>query len=142
MKSKQDDLSAAFRLLPGVDEVLRMARVGKLAARTGKDEATGLVRRALDGLRREISEGAIDATALAERDPALMRRFLTEHSVHSAERLFETWRDLAGFILTKHNDGYVNDLARRPRGVGYSEEWLRRVVDERGDALRVDDIAR
>ncbi len=67
MKSKQDELSAAFRLLPGVDEVLRMARVGQLAARTGKEEVTGLVRRALDGLRHEISEGAIDATALAER---------------------------------------------------------------------------
>jgi L-seryl-tRNA(Ser) seleniumtransferase len=67
MKSKQEDLSAAFRLLPGVDEVLRMARVAQLAARTGRDELTGLVRRTLEGLRREIAEGNVDATALAER---------------------------------------------------------------------------
>jgi L-seryl-tRNA(Ser) seleniumtransferase len=67
MKSKQEDLSAAFRLLPGVDEVLRMTRVAGLAARTGKEEVTTLVRSALDGLRHEISEGAIDATGLAEK---------------------------------------------------------------------------
>lgn len=82
----------------------------------------------------------IDQTAveLSERDPALMRRYLTEHSVGTAERLFETWRELAGFILTKHNDGYVNEPDRRPRGVGYPEEWLRRVVAEQGEALTVD----
>jgi hypothetical protein len=82
------------------------------------------------------------ATELAERDPALMRRYLTEHSVGTAERLFETWRELATFILTKHNDGYVNELVRRPRGVGYPEAWLRRVVAEQGDALSVDGAQR
>lgn len=82
------------------------------------------------------------AVALGERDPALMRRYLTEHSVGSAERLFETWRELAAFVLTKHNDGYVNELASRPRGVGYPEAWLRRVVEEQGDALRVDGVER
>ena len=71
-----------------------------------------------------------------------MRRYLTEHSVGSAERLFERWRELATYILTKHNDGYVNDLVRRPRGVGYPEEWLRRVVAEQGDALRVEKLER
>jgi len=58
---------AAYRQLPGVDEVLRLARVAKLAAGTGRDELTRLVRGALDGLRREISEGRLDAASLAER---------------------------------------------------------------------------
>ena len=78
------------------------------------------------------------AVELAERDPALMRRYLTEHSIGSAERLFRTWRDLATFVLTKHNDGYVNDLDRRPRGVGYPEEWLRRVIEDQGESLAID----
>ena len=38
----------------------------------------------------------------------------------TADRLFEDWRDLAGRVIAKHNDGYVNS-----RGVGYSEQWLR-----------------
>ena len=84
----------------------------------------------------------IDRTAaeLFEQDPALMRRYLTEYSVGTAERLFETWRELAGFILTKHNDGYVNDVDRRPRGVGYPEAWLRRVVAEEGARMKGDSL--
>lgn len=86
----------------------------------------------------------VDQTAveMAERDPALMRRYLTEHSVGTAERLFATWRELATFILTKHVDGYVNDLVSRPRGVGYPEPWLRRVVEEQGEMLAVDGVER
>lgn len=65
--SQRGDLQAAFRLLPGVDEALRVARVAKIAANTGREEMTRLVRGALDGLRREISEGRLDAVSLAER---------------------------------------------------------------------------
>jgi dipeptidase len=82
------------------------------------------------------------AAALAERDPELMRRYLTEYSVRSAERLFDSWRELAMFVMTKHNDGYVNDIVRRPRGVGYPEDWLRRVLAEVGAELAVDGVER
>ncbi|MCB9915880.1 MAG: L-seryl-tRNA(Sec) selenium transferase [Planctomycetes bacterium] len=67
MSTPSNDPTALFRQLPGVDEVLRMAKVGQLAARTGREELTGLVRRALDGLRREIADGGVDAAGLAER---------------------------------------------------------------------------
>ena len=67
MSDRASDLQAAFRLLPGVDEALRIARVARLAARTGRGELTELVRRALDGLREEVSEGRLDASGLAER---------------------------------------------------------------------------
>jgi L-seryl-tRNA(Ser) seleniumtransferase len=61
------DLQAALRQLPAVDEALRLARIAQLAARTGRVEATRLVRGALDGLRRELREGQLDPAALAER---------------------------------------------------------------------------
>jgi dipeptidase len=79
---------------------------------------------------------AIDRAAaeLCERDEALARRFLTDWSVGTAERLFGDWRGLAEAILTKHVDGYVRD-GGRSRGAGYSEEWLRRVVAEKGAQL-------
>jgi dipeptidase len=73
---------------------------------------------------------AIDgaAAALLEKDEALARRFLTDWSVGAADRLFEDWRAFAARLITKHNDGYVDQ-----RGAGYPEAWLRRVVEERGD---------
>jgi L-seryl-tRNA(Ser) seleniumtransferase len=67
MSDRASDLQAAFRLLPGVDEALRIARVARLAARTGRGELADLVRRVLDGLREEVSEGRLDAAGLAER---------------------------------------------------------------------------
>ncbi len=61
------DLRAALRQLPAVDEALRIARVARLAARTGRAEATRLVRGALEGLRAELLGGELDPAALAER---------------------------------------------------------------------------
>lgn len=82
------------------------------------------------------------AARLAKEDPELLGRYLTEHSLAAGQRTFETWRDLAGFILTKHNDGYVNEVIRRPRGVGYPEEWLRRVIADEGEARALDPVKR
>jgi len=67
MNPKESDPSEAFRLLPGVDEVLRLARVLEIAARSSSREVTSLVRRALEALRSEIAEGGLDAAALTER---------------------------------------------------------------------------
>lgn len=79
---------------------------------------------------------AIDRAAaeMMKTDAALARRFLTDWSIGTAERLFEDWHALAASILTRHVDGYVRD-GQRSRGVGYSEAWLRRVVAEKGQQL-------
>ena len=55
------------------------------------------------------------AVKLGQADPALMRTFLTDYSVSTAEGLFRRWRELAELILTRHNDGYVNDHRGRRR---------------------------
>jgi len=83
-------------------------------------------------------QAAVDqaATALAE-DPRGLSRYLTEVAVGSGEALFADWSTLADEILTKHVDGYVKQDDGRARGVGYSEEWRRQVVRERGAALLV-----
>ena len=77
---------------------------------------------------------AIDLAAaeLLKTDEALARKFLTDWSVGTSDRLFESWRELCGFIITKHNDGYINEIVRRPRGVGYPEPWLREVLKKKG----------
>ncbi len=81
---------------------------------------------------------AIDAAAAAmlKSNPEHARRFLTDCSVAAADRLFEDWRKLAGGIIAKHVDGYVRD-GGRSRGVGYSEDWLRKVVSEQGQMLQL-----
>ncbi len=83
----------------------------------------------------------IDETAvkLGQADPTLMRTFLTDYSVSTAEGLFRRWRELAELVLTRHNDGYINDRTGAPKAVGYPPEWLRKVFSERPKQFRVDE---
>jgi len=82
---------------------------------------------------------AVEQTALelAEKDSALMKRYLTDYSVGQAEMVAERWQELAGHLITRYNDGYVKDEEGRPQDVGYPEEWLREVVRSRGDHFRL-----
>ncbi len=77
------------------------------------------------------------AAKLAATDPTLMKSFLTNYSVSTGEGVFRRWQGLAETILTRHVDGYVKDARGRSRGVGYSSEWLRKVVEERPDQFRL-----
>ena len=86
---------------------------------------------------------AIDKTAkeLAETNPNLCKTFLTDYTVMSGEKVFERWKELAEDIITKYNDGYVRSPEGKYPNVGYPDKWLKRVVDEKGDALRLPDDA-
>ncbi len=75
------------------------------------------------------------ALALADKDPALMRDYLTQYSVGQAEEVVRRWKDLGEFLLTKYNDGYVNAGKEQPVERGYPESWLREVVAARPDQL-------
>ena len=76
---------------------------------------------------------AVERTAaeLNRRDPALMTRYLTDYSVSRAEMVAAEWRDLCGHLITKYNDGYVQDEEGEAQGVGYPGAWLRMVVESR-----------
>jgi len=78
------------------------------------------------------------ATRLYAEAPDQALRHLTRFSTSSANDLVARWKELAAFILTKHNDGYVNDFTGEPKGVGYSEEWLRRVVSEKDPQIKYE----
>jgi dipeptidase len=73
------------------------------------------------------------ALALAESDPDLMVRYLTDYSVSHGEQVVDRWRALGEYLLTKYNDGYVRDEDGRARERCYPEDWLRRVVQVRPD---------
>ncbi|UCD75984.1 MAG: C69 family dipeptidase [Phycisphaerales bacterium] len=76
---------------------------------------------------------AVDNTALQliDSDRELMTRYLTDYCVTHAELVVKRWRQLGEHLLTKYNDGYVQDEPGRPREVGYPDDWLRRVLTSR-----------
>ncbi len=76
---------------------------------------------------------AVEKTALSlyRSDPALMTRYLTDYSVTHAEQVVTRWRDLAFHLVTKYNDGYVQDDDGRPHEKGYTSAWLKQVLEKR-----------
>ena len=84
------------------------------------------VQRVLEGTFLAM-QPAVEKTAveLGKSDPKLMTRFLTDYSVTHAELVVKRWRALAEHLITKYNDGYVQDEKGEPQEKGYSEEWLR-----------------
>jgi len=85
---------------------------------------------------------AVEKTALelAESDPELMTRYLTDYSVTHGEQVVDRWKALAEHLLTKYNDGYVKDENGRPQERGYPESWLRKVVRARPDQFRLPSV--
>lgn len=79
-------------------------------------------------------QSSVEETALrlAKTDKAAATAFLTDYSNSCGQTVFQNWKDLAGQILVKHNDGWLKNPGEAPRGVGYPEPWRRRVVKERG----------
>ena len=66
-------------------------------------------------------QGAIEDAALTlyEADPELAVTFLTNYTSDAVNRTVAATWDLADTLVTKYNDGYVNNSTR-----GYPQEWL------------------
>lgn len=75
---------------------------------------------------------AIEATALAllKSNPGLIGKYLTNYCVGNAEMNIKKWWGLADFLVTKYNDGYIQNEEGRPREIGYPGSWLRREAKE------------
>ncbi len=96
------------------------------------------VQRELEGnffaLQPAIEKTALD---LLPGDGARARRFLTDYSVSAGEQVFRRWQELAEALFAKYNDGYVKDDAGRPQELGYPDGWLRQVVEDRPERLKL-----
>ena len=82
---------------------------------------------------------AIEKTAveLAKADPELMTRYLTDYSVSHAELVVKRWRELGEYLVTKYNDGYIQEKPGQAQEVGYPKGWLRKVIESRPDQFRL-----
>lgn len=114
------------------------------------------VRRAMDRFEGRCFEEqpAIDAAAkiLYEKNPSTAVAFLTDYSVNTAQRLFDTWVDLDQYLFVKYMDGNVKkesaegvfidngngrDIPVMPDFPGYSQEWKEMVKQSAGERLKV-----
>jgi len=82
---------------------------------------------------------AVEETAksLYKSDQELMTRYLTDYSVYHAELAVRRWRELGEYLVTKYNDGYLQDKPGHATSVGYSESWLREVLRRRPDQFKL-----
>ncbi len=78
-----------------------------------------------------------EALSLYATSPERAREFLTEYSVAQGERTTRRWMKLGEQLLFKYLDGNVKDEHGKPTHPGYPEEWLRRIVQEDGELLKV-----
>lgn len=77
------------------------------------------------------------ALALADKDPDLMREYLTQYSVGQGEDMVRRWKELGEYLLTTYNDGYVagkGEVVER----GYPESWLREVTGARPEQFLLE----
>lgn len=83
---------------------------------------------------------AVEKTALelSKSNPNLMVRYLTDYCAMHAEQTVTRWQALAHHIFLKYRDGYIRDDKGDYYEAGYPEEWLRRVIRERGEQLRLE----
>ncbi len=83
------------------------------------------------GMSRAIEKAALH---LGKDNPSLMHEYITDFSVSMAETIVERWRQLGLNLFVKFNDGYIrgtNSIKEWPKGLGYPEEYKRRIIEER-----------
>jgi len=95
------------------------------------------VQRELEGQfladQRAIEEKAL---ALYRQAPELAREFLTQYSVTAGDAVTARWRKLGETLLVKYMDGNVKNEFGKPTHPRYPDDWYRRIVKERGDAIK------
>ena len=66
-------------------------------------------------------------------------QFLTNYSSQAGQQIHNAWVKLGNHLVTNYNDGYVKDSTNRIRAKGYSEEWLKKVVEMEGKRFEMID---
>ncbi|MCK5742400.1 MAG: C69 family dipeptidase, partial [Chlorobi bacterium] len=82
---------------------------------------------------------AIESAALElyKTDKELAAEFLTDYTAGHASSMMKKWTNLAYFLITKYNDGYVKNHKGQPETVGYSEEWLKKIIKLEPDKFKI-----
>ena len=77
------------------------------------------------------------ASSLLKNNPALLKKVLTQYCVNNAEMNIKKWWELGDHLITKYNDGYIQDDEGRPQEIGYPEKWLKKELNENQKKFRL-----
>jgi len=64
-----------------------------------------------------------EAYALFQKDPVLARRFLSKYCIENADKVIETWKELAYHLIARYNPASVN--------APVAPEWWRKALSEK-----------
>lgn len=84
-----------------------------------------------------IDQQAAVEKAAMQLDYDQRLQFLTNYSSQTGIQIHNAWVKLGNHLVTKYNDGYIKDSSNRIRSKGYSEEWLKKVVELEGDRFEI-----
>ncbi len=80
------------------------------------------------------------ANNLLKEKPEIVSEFLTKYCIDNAESNFRKWLDLGDFLITKYNDGYIQNEKHRAKEVGYPEKWLKNEVKKNKKRMRIKEV--
>ncbi|MBE9468137.1 MAG: C69 family dipeptidase [Bacteroidetes bacterium] len=87
------------------------------------------VQNEIEGYFLQIQD-SIENQALMIKDKNKRIKYLTSYSIKQGDYVMKKWENLAFYIFTKYNDGYVRSENNRPQAKGYSNEWKKRVLKD------------
>ena len=103
-----------------------------------------------DGYLKDVARVDSEAQALFRSDPKKAQQYLTDYSNKQADNTFQRYKKLSQFLLMKYIDGNIkkekdgvfelNEYKTTvvpPYQPGYPESWLRKIVEDTGDKLKV-----
>ncbi len=64
--------------------------------------------------------------------PDFVSEFLNRYCVDNAENVVRRWRDLGDYLVSKYNDGYIQDERHRSKEIGYPLPALKKEVKKNG----------
>jgi len=87
------------------------------------------------GSQEAIESASIQLSQSKGMDFAIA--FLTKYCIDNAEMNVRRWQKLGDHLITKYNDGYIQDKNHRGQEVGYPKSWLKKEVKKNGKKRRI-----
>ncbi len=79
------------------------------------------------GLQPAVEQAA---RHLRKTNPEMIGPYLTQYCNSTAEETLQKWWDLADLLITKYNDGYIQNPKGRPQEIGYPKKWLEQELEQ------------
>jgi len=103
-----------------------------------------------DNYLKDVARVDAEAQTLYRTDPQKAQQYLTDYSSMMADVTFQRWKKLSQYLLVKYIDGNIkkeqdgkflpnkyNTTVVAPDQPGYPEQWLKKIVEDTGDKLKV-----